>query len=191
LKKLLVVVTCLAFFGVSPLGAVASSGPPPIPSCVPGAGPCQETDHFSDLTFVGSPLPGCTTVTHAVLIDTEGGNGVQHINVNGAQDFWETMTLVGPTTIVQGTAQFDAMNNYIPGTFVADLSLPTFSGQFQQWFGLEANKSNFSATGTSNFHGTSSTGASATLHFNLHFNSTGAAPFVPNVSSMHFDVSCS
>jgi hypothetical protein len=155
-----------------------------------GFGPCQETDHFGDLVFVGSPLPGCTSVTGAALIETKG-NGIQHINVNAAQDFWFTSTMVGPTTIVQGTAQFDQMGNYVPGTFVPDYTLPTLSGQLQQWFGQQANKNNFSASSTGNFHGTTSTGASATLHFNMHFNSTGSHPMVPNMSSFHFDVSCS
>jgi hypothetical protein len=187
-----VVVACLTFFAASalPAGAASGSGFPPMPTCLPGAGPCQETDHFGELLFVGSPLPGCTSLAGAALIDTKG-NGVQHINVNGAQDFWLTSTMVGPTHIIQGTAEFDKMGNYIPGTFIADNTLPTIDGQLQQWFGESGNKNNFSVSSTANFRGISSTGASVSLHFNTHVNSTGASMFVPNASSMHFYVTCS
>jgi hypothetical protein len=192
LKKLLVVVACLTFFAASalPAGAASGVGPPPIPTCLPGLGPCQETDHFGEFLFVGSPLPGCTSLAGAALIDTKG-NGVQHINVNTAQDFWFTTTMVGPTHIIQGTAQFDQMGNYIPGTFVPDTTLPTIDGHLQQWFGQQANKNNFSASSTGNFQGTNSNGVSVSLHFNFHFNSTGSHPFMLNMSSFHFDVSCS
>jgi hypothetical protein len=191
MRRWLVLSICFALFGTLtlPVSAASGTGPPPIPTCHPGVGPCQETDHFGDLVFVGSPLPGCTSLAGAALIETKG-NGVQHINVNAAQDFWFTSTMVGPTHIIQGTAQFDQMGNYIPGTFVADNTLPTIDGQLQQWFGQSANKNNFSASSTGNFQGTNSNGVSVSLHFNIHLNSTGSHPFVPNMSSFHFDVSC-
>ncbi len=175
---------------VIPATADSGSGFPPVPTCFPGLGPCQETDHFGEFAFLATPLPGCATLTEIAFIDTKG-NGVQHITVNAAQDAWETFTMVGPTTVVQGTAQLDAMGNPIPGTFTADPNAPTFSGHLQQWFGFQLNHSNASTSGTANFQGTSSTGASVILHFNLHFNSTATAPTILNMNSAHFDVSCS
>src|SRR4029077_9089766 len=105
-------------------------------------------------------------------------NGVQHINVNASQDFWFTSTMVGATTIVQGTGTV--------GNFTPDPTKPTFSGQLQQWFGESVNRQNVSVSATGNFQGTSSAGASVSLHFNTHLNTMGAKPPIPNMSSMHF-----
>lgn len=184
MKSLLVLMACVALFVLSalPAGAASGTGYPPQPSCHPGIGPCQETDHFGLFAFVGSPLPGCGTLAEDALISTTG-NGVQHINVNASQDFWFTSTMVGATTIVQGTGTV--------GNFTADPKKPTFSGQLQQWFGEQVNRQNVAVSSTGNFQGTSSTGASVSLHFNTHLNTMGAAPPIPNMNSMHFDVSCS
>jgi hypothetical protein len=184
MKSLLVVAACAALFLLPALtvDAASGSGSASGPACQPGAGPCQETVHFAQYAFVGSPLPGCTTLTEDALISSTG-NGVQHINVNAAQDFWTTLTMVGATTVVQGSGTV--------GNFIPDPNMPTFTGHMQQWFGEQVNNKNASLSGTTNFQGISSTGASVSLHFNLHFNSTAAAPGFPNMSSMHFDVSCS
>ena len=188
MKSLLVIVASVVVLVLGSVPAEAASGPPPVPTCHPGVGPCQETDHFGELAFLGSPLPGCTTLSGWALLDTVG-NGVQHINVNAAQDFWTTSTMEGATTIIQGSVVLDSNGN--PISFTPDLTKPTFSGQLVQWFGESINRSNASISGTANFQGTSSTGVSVSLHFNLHLNSTGQTPFAPNPSSMHFDVSCS
>jgi hypothetical protein len=189
MKSLLVLCACVALFAVSalPTAAASGTGPPPIPTCYPGVGPCQETDHFGQLSFLGSPLPGCTSLGWALISTT--GNGVQHINVNAAQDFWFTTTMVGATTIIPGTVTLDANGN--PTSFTPDPSQPIISGQLQQWFGAQSNQNNFAMSGTGNFHGTTSTGVSVSLHFNTHVNSTGSSAGIPNLSSMHFDVSCS
>jgi hypothetical protein len=190
MKSLLVLCACVALFAVSalPTAAASGTGPPPMPSCHPGVGPCQETDHFGQLTFLGGPLPGCTSLAGWAVISTNG-NGIQHINVNASQDFWFTSTMVGPTTMVQGTVTLDSHGN--PTSFTPDPSLPTISGQLQQWFGESVNNNNFATSGTTNFQGTTSTGVSVSLHFNLHINTTGSSLGIPNLSSMHFDVSCS
>lgn len=88
------------------------------------------------------------------------------MNVNAAQDFWFTFTMVGATTIVQRTVTLDTKGN--PTSFTPDYSKPTFSGHLQQWFGEQVNRNNFSMSSTGNFRGTSSSGASVTLHFNTH-----------------------
>jgi hypothetical protein len=190
MRRLFVLTICIALFGALALPASAASGtgPPPIPTCGPGVGPCQETDHFGELTFLGSPLPGCGSFSEWALI-TQNGNGIQHVNVNRAQDFWFTSTMEGAATIVLGFVVLDSNGN--PISFTPDPTKPTFAGHFQQWFGAEFNNKNFSNSGTTNFQGTGSDGSSLSLHFNFHINTTGMAPFVPNMNSMHFDVRCS
>ena len=98
MRRLFVLTICMALFAALALPASASSGtgPPPIPTCHPGVGPCQETDHFGELVFYGSPL-GCGALNEWAFIQ-QTGNGVQHINVNKAQDSWFTSTMVGPAT---------------------------------------------------------------------------------------------
>ncbi len=187
MKPVLAVVAWAALFFVTAIPAGAASGPPQL-SCFPGVGPCQETDQFGEIAFLGAPLPGCSTLTNWALIDTVG-NGVQHMNVNASQDFWFTTTMVGATTIVQGSVVLDSNGN--PISFTPDYSLPTFSGRLQQWFGEALNRQSATVSGTGNFQGTSSTGASVSLHFNNHINFTAAQRIVPNLSSLHFDVSCS
>ena len=187
MKPGFVLFACISLLIVAALPASAASGPPAL-SCYPGVGPCQETDHFGQDAFLGAPLPGCSTLSGWALIDTTG-SGVQHMNVNSAQDFWFTFTMVGATVIVQGSVVLDSNGN--PISFTSDYTKPTFSGHFQQWFGEQSNRMNISMSGTANFQGTSSAGGSVRLHFNTHLNSTGSAPTVPNISSAHFDVSCS
>jgi hypothetical protein len=190
MRRLFVLAICIALFGALALPASAASGtgPPTAPTCFPGVGPCEETDHFGELTFLASPLPGCGGVfTEWALID-QRGNGVQHINVNGAQDAWFTSTMVGPTTLILGTVTFDSNGN---PSFTRDTSKPTFAGQLQQWFGGQLNNKNASMSFTVNSQMTGTDGSSLTLHLNAHLNSTGNAPFTPNPNSMHFNVSCS
>jgi hypothetical protein len=187
MKSALVLIGCVSLLIVAALPASASSGPPAL-SCYPGAGPCQETDHFGQDAFLASPLPGCSILTGWALISTEG-NGVQHMTVNSAQDFWFSYKMEGASTIVQGTVVLDANGN--PVSFAPDASKPTFTGHFQQSFGVQSNNKNNSSSSIADFHGTSSTGASIALHFTMHGNTTGSAPTIPNPNSMHFDVSCS
>jgi len=76
MKSLLVLCACVALFAVSalPTAAASGTGPPPNLTCYPSVGPCQETDHFGQLTFLGSPLPGCTSLGWALI--STNGNGV-------------------------------------------------------------------------------------------------------------------
>ena len=187
MKPALVLFACISLLIVAALPASAASGPPAL-SCYPGVGPCQETDHFGHDAFLGSPLPGCSALSGWALFDITG-NGVQHMNVNAKQDFWFTFTEEGAAAIVQGSVVLDSNGN--PISFTPDYTKPTFSGHFPQWFGEQANNLNYSRSGTANFLGTSSAGGSISLHLNTHLNTTGSAPTVPNMSSAHFDVSCS
>ncbi len=191
MRRLLVLSICFALFGTLalPVSAASGTGPPPIPTCGPGLGPCQETDHFGQLTFLGNPLPGCGEVFNEWALIDQRGNGVQHISVDAAQDFWFTSTMEGTSTLILGTVTLDSHGN--PISFTPDLTKPTFAGQVQQWFGGEFNNKNKSISFTSNLQMTGSDGSSLILHLNAHINSTGNAPFTPNPNSMHFDVTCS
>jgi len=190
MRRLFVLAICTALFGALalPVSANSGTGPPPIPSCYPGVGPCQETDHFGQLTFLASPLPGCGGVFDEWALIDQRGNGVQHININGAQDAWFTSTMEGPATLVVGTLTFDSNGN---PSFTPDTTKPTFAGRLQQWFGGQFNKNNASMSLTVNLQMTGSDGSSLTLHLNSHVNTTGSAPFTPNPNSMHFKVNCS
>jgi hypothetical protein len=182
-------VGCLLSFTAIPASA-GSTGPPPIPTCVPGVGPCQETDHFSQLQFLGSPLncPGYFSSWSAVQAT---GEGIQHINVNGAQDFWETSTFTGAAVISPILVQVTPNPLPAPPTITVlgpDPNRPVLSGHLQAWFGFQGNRNNFSTSDTANFQGTSPDGTPYSLHFNNHLNSTGNNPFVPHTIVM--DVSC-
>ncbi|HEX9095393.1 MAG TPA: hypothetical protein VF990_04745 [Candidatus Dormibacteraeota bacterium] len=197
MRRLFVLTICVALFTALALPASANSGtgPPPIPTCGPGLGPCQETDHFGQLTFLGSPLPGCTGIFTEWVFIQQTGNGVQHINVNSAQDFWVTTTMVGPMTLVVGTVLLDSNGNPILDAngnpiFTQDPSKPTFTGMLQQWFGASFNNKNFSNSGTINLQATGSDGSHIAVHASTHINTTGMQPFIPNLNSAHFDVKC-
>jgi len=188
MRRLFVLTICIALFGALalPVSADSGTGFPPIPTCGPGAGPCQETDHFGQLVFFGSPL-GCGALNEWAFVQ-QTGNGVQHVNVNSAQDFWFTTTMVGPATFVLGTVVFDSSGNLI---FTPDPKMPTYAGQLQQWFGASFNNKNFSNSGTINIQAMGSDGSTLNLHANFHINTTGMQPFIPNMNSAHFDVTCS
>ena len=180
---------CIAMFGILalPVSAASGTGFPPPPTCFPGVGPCQETEHFGEVAFFVTPLPGCPLpFSESAFIDQKG-NGIEHINVNNAQDAWFTTTMEGAATVVLGTISFDSSGNPI---FTPDLTKPTFAGQLQQWFGGEFNNRNVSLSFTVNLQATGSDGSSASLHLNAHINTTGNAPFTPNPNSMHFNVNC-
>jgi hypothetical protein len=187
MKSALVLIACVSLFIVAALPAGATSGPPPL-SCYPSVGPCQETDHFSQDASLASPLPGCMILTEWALISIEG-NGLQHMTVNSAQDFWFAFKMEGAATIVQGDVVLDANGNLV--SFTPDASKPTFTGHWQQSFDVQSNNKNNSSSGIVDFHGTSSNGASITLHFTMHDNTTGSAPTIPNMNSLHFDARCS
>jgi hypothetical protein len=203
MRKLFAFVATVAMLFVFAVPVHADSSPPgtlpPQLTChppnfafpgQPGTGPCTETDHFSEAPFLASPLPQCPGTNEWAFIDATG-NGVQHMTVNAAQDFWFTTTLAGPATIFPIViVTVDQFGN--PVVWHVDTSRPPIAtGQLQQWFGFQGNNMNRVFSFTTNFQGTLSTGQSVTLHFNAHMNSTGANPVMPNLNSMHFDVTCS
>ena len=157
----------------------ASANYAPQPTCFPGAGPCNETDHYTQAAFPSMAIPACGLPD--VWIDVTG-NGVQHVNVNKAQDFWETSTLEGAANISLLIVTFDTNGNPIfsPGA-------PYGTGHLTTWFGISGNKQNYVVHDTGNFVGTTTTGTSISLHFVDHASSIppNAIPQFPNFGNAH------
>src|SRR6266568_2684318 len=89
-----------------PLALMQPAGAATAPNLACGdtqPGPCQETAHFSDINDMNSPAPpggGCPAYLSTDFFTFVGtGNGVDHINVNKAQDGWFTTTFTGTVTI--------------------------------------------------------------------------------------------
>jgi hypothetical protein len=152
-----------AIFASLAVAMPASANVPPQPSCYPGAGPCTETDHFTQVAFPGSPIPACGLP--AVWIDVTG-NGVQHFTVNKAQDFWATSTFEGAATISLLSVTLDRNGNPIFGP-----GAPYATGHLATWFGISANNQNYVVHDTGNLNGTTTTGATISLHFVDHASS--------------------
>lgn len=180
-----------------PVAADSGSGPPPMPTChpaitlpdgtvIPSTGPCTETDHFSDLTFLANPLP-CPSSSNFTgwAIARFSGNGIQHITVNSKDDFWITSTFTGrgsffPILPPDFTTR--------PPKITLDPTRSTLTGQLTTWFGDESNAKNFVAHDTAHFIGETQAPfpvQRVDLHFDNHFSTTGANPFVPHTVVMH------
>jgi hypothetical protein len=183
-----------------PASADSGSGPPPMPTChpaitlpngvvIPSTGPCTETDHYSDFSFLASPLPcpGGSNL-NGWAIASFSGNGVQHVTVNSKDDFWITQTFTGRGSFAPILPpDFTAM----PPKFTPDPTRATLVGQLTIWFGVESNANNFVVHDTAHFIGdTLAPFAVQTvdLHFADHLSTTAANPLVPHTVVMH--ISC-
>jgi hypothetical protein len=92
------------------------------------------------------------------------GNGVEHMTINNAGDFWITATLEGSATV--------------PGT--------TFSGHATAWFGVENNARNFVNHFTANAVGTLADGTSVRIHQQGQFTVNAQGVITVN----HVTVTC-
>jgi hypothetical protein len=163
-----------AIFASLVLAAPVSANYAPQPTCFPGAGPCNETDHYTQAAFPGMPIPACGLP--AVWIE------VQHIHVNQAQDFWETSTLEGAANISLLSVTFDGNGNPIFGP-----GAPYATGHLTTWFGISANNQNYVVHDTGNLVATTTTGAQVSLHFVDHASSIppNSIPTFPNFGNAH------
>lgn len=141
-------------------------------------GPCSETDHFTNQSGFQSPIGATSTscpsyVTNDFVLLATTGNGVEHVTLNKAQDFWFTTTFTGT-----GTATFypasslanivtDDQGNIISADIVGPADATT-TGKLTDWFGFSGNNKNAVSHGTINFIGTS-----ASLHDTQHASWTG------------------
>ena len=195
---------CVALFAslvamgafASPAAAASGTGPPPPLTChpanfdfpgEPSTGPCTETDHFSDGSFIGNPLPcsGPAPFAGGWVFGAFFGNGVQHVTVNSKDDAWLTLTFTGTGTFYAIKPPNFSTN---PPTFVLDPSRASAAGKLTEWFGLELNANNFVFHDTTHFIGETLAPfpvQTVDMHFDNHVSSTGQNPFVPHTVVHH------
>jgi hypothetical protein len=183
----------------SPAAAASGIGPPPPLTCHPAnfdfpgersTGPCVETDHFSDGSFIGTPLPcsGPAPFAGGWVSGVFFGTGVQHVTVNSQDDAWLTFTFTGTGTFYPILPPDFSTN---PPGITPDPTRPAAAGQLTEWFGLELNSNNFVFSDTTHFIGQTLAPfpvQSVDMHFDNHANSTGQNPFVPR--NMVHHLSC-
>ncbi len=189
MRKLLALVASLAAIVVLALPAIAddihSGTLPPFPAChpalpanafgpgqppvaVPSTGPCTETDHFGVSVFASSGGGPCGPAFDTIIFAT--GNGIAHITVNSADDFWITQTFEGDAKVFK-LLGFNADGTPNLGELVA-------TGHEMTWFGGSFNSQNFVIHDVGNVNGTTVTGLTIDLHFADHASSTGGNPFL-------------
>jgi hypothetical protein len=148
--------------------------------------------HFSDDDEWGTPLPpaaGCPSFVSEDFVHIVGtGNGIEHINVNKAQDAWFTTTFTGNVTLTAyppSSLTFDDQGNVTGVVGPPDTGVPVFSGRLTEWFGGSFNNKNSVNTGTVNVMATGD-GQSLTVHAVFHAAwGVGADPSGP--PTMQFD----
>jgi hypothetical protein len=173
---------------VLPSAAVADTAPP-LTCGSTQQGPCQQTEHFSNLDEADTPLPpgpGCpAAVTTDYVHVVATGNGIEHVNVNKAQDQWYTSTFTGNVTVTayppSSVSVDDQQNVTIFGP--PDANVPVLSGKLTEWFGASFNNKNATDGGTVNLS-LAGGDMAFTVHANLHDNwAVGSDPFGPPTRS--------
>jgi hypothetical protein len=147
-------------------------------------GPCQETVHFSDINDMNTPAPpggGCPAYLSTDFSTFVGtGHGIEHINVNTAQDAWFTTTFTGSVTItayLNGTVDSD---DNVTSVSDPDPNVLPFTGRITEWFGASFNKQSSVFTGTINISATNANGESISVHAVTHASWTpGSDPNGP------------
>lgn len=166
-------------------------------------GPCTETDHFTNQNGWQTPLNSASKATNCpswvtddYVLLTMGGNGVEHVTVNKAQDFWFTTTFTGT-----GTAAFyppssladivlDDQGNVVSVNVVGPADTAV-TGHLSDTFGGSGNNKNAVLHGTIDLSGTDQSGNSIAVHHNQHTSWTGGqVPFVDMPHLAVDDVHC-
>jgi len=189
--------TAIAALAV-PLTFAQSAGAATAPDLACGnttPGPCQETAHFTNIDDLNSPAPpggGCPAYLSTDFFSFVGtGHGIEHINVNNAQDGWFTSTFTGQVTItayLNGTVD---NNGNVTGVSNPDPNVLPYSGRITEWFGGSFNQKNFVNHATINLSLTNANGDHLRVHLTSHASSTpGTDPNGPPHTA--FDkISCS
>ena len=197
LRMRVVALTATAALGI-PLIAVQSAGAETAPPLTCGntvPGPCQETVHYSNINDLESPAPpggGCPAFLSTDFFAFVGtGNGVEHQNINKAQDGWFTSTFTGSVTItpyLDGTVDGDGNVTSVSNP---DTNVGQFTGRITQWFGGSFNNKNSVFHGTINISVTDAHGASLRVHFVTHQSTTpGTDPNGPG-HTVFDNITCS
>jgi len=167
-------------------GGVAHADNAPPQTCgTTQPGQCSETDHFTNENAYETPIGATTNATNCPSYVAEdyvllamSGNGIEHVTVNKAQDFWFTTTFTG-----SGTATFypassladivtDDQGNIISADVVGP-SDATVTGKLTNWFGGSGNNKNSVFHGTINLTGTDQNGNPVSMHDTQHTSWTG------------------
>jgi len=179
-KKRMVLVAARAVLGLV-FGAAAAAHAdtaPPLTCGFTQPGPCQQTAHFTTDDEFGSPLPpgsNCPAVVSNDFVHIVGeGNGIEHVNVNNAQDGWFTTTFTGHVTLTAyppSSLSFDTQGNVTGITGPPDANVPVTSGMLTEWFGGSFNNKNAVNHGTINL---SVSGGGMTLNLHAVFHAQWA-----------------
>lgn len=173
----------------APLALMQPAGAETAPELACGStqpGPCQETAHFSDINDMETPAPpggGCPAFLSTDFFTfVATGNGVEHINVNKAQDGWFTTTFTGSVTItayLNGTVDEDGNATSVSDP---DPNVPPLTGRITEWFGGSFNKQNSVFHGTINITGAYPDGTTLGVHFVTHQSWTPGSGETPHTT---------
>ena len=186
LKVRALAAAAVAAFAI-PLAMMQPAGATTAPELACGnttPGPCQETVHFDQINEMDTPAPpggGCPAFLSTDFSTFVGtGNGVEHQNVNKAQDAWFTSTFTGSITItpyLNGTVDGDGNVTSVSNP---DTSVGPLTGRITEWFGGSFNNKSTVFHGTINISVTDAHGASLRVHFVTHASWTpGSDPNGP------------
>lgn len=147
-------------------------------------GPCQETAHFTDINDKNTPAPpggGCPAYLSQDFATFVGsGHGIEHININKAQDGWFTTTFTGTVTITAYLHGKVDKHGNVKSVSDPDPNVLPSSGRITEWFGGSFNKQNSVFHATINISVTNANGESLRVHVVLHQSSTpGSDPHGP------------
>jgi hypothetical protein len=149
---------------------------------------CADTAHFDQVDEWDTPIgtdsatcPAYITADFLHLVAT--GNGIEHVNINKADDFWATTTFTGTATMtlydpanVQAT--IDDQGNVVAATVTGPPDA-TITGRFTEWFGVSDNKQNATFGITMSVNGVDQDGHPIDVHGTSHTTWTpGSEPFV-------------
>ena len=175
-----------------PAGAATA---PNLPCGTTQPGPCQETAHFTDINDLNTPAPpggGCPAYLSTDFFSFVGsGHGVEHINVNRAQDAWFTSTFTGSVTITAYLHGKVDKNGNVKSVSDPDPNVLPFSGRITEWFGGSFNKQSSVFHSTINLSVTNANGVTIRVHVVSHQSWTpGSDPNGPPHTAFN-KISCS
>ena len=147
-------------------------------------GPCQETAHYTNIDDKNTPAPpggGCPAFLSTDFFTFVGtGHGIEHINLNKAQDGWFTDTFTGSVTITAYLHGKVDKDGNVKSVSDPDPNVLPYSGKITQWFGGSFNMQSSVFHGTINISLTNANGESLRVHFVTHASWTpGSDPNGP------------
>jgi hypothetical protein len=185
------------------IGPASADNSPPQACGNTQPGPCSETDHFTSDNALQTPIGTPSGATNCAswiyndyVLTTFAGNGVEHVTVNKAQDFWFTTTFTGDGTAVfyppssVANLAFDDQGDVVSYDIVGPADA-TVTGHITEWFGASGNNKNAVFHGTVSVEGTDQSGNPFAIHSTQHQNWTGQQiAFVDDPHNEFADLNC-